>query len=126
MQGLIMKEEEIKEMQNDSSRNLADVLHYLIFHAGNVQLYHELRLSVRDDIGKFSEIISRAQREIPRLIKDENHKKYVSKMRWPNESDIEYVQRCHAKYGRKYIQILLGMAAGTCQRCWAEKEGGGE
>jgi hypothetical protein len=123
---LSLKEDEIKEMQNDSSRNLADVLHYLIFHAGNVQLYHELRLSVGDDVGKFSEIISRAQREIPRLMRDEEHKSYISKMKWPNEGDIECVQKCHAKYGRKYIQVLLGMAAGTCQRCWDEKKGGGE
>ena len=119
-----MKEEEIKELQDDSSRSVADVLHYLIFHARDVQLYHELRISVGDDVGKLSEIISRAQKEILRLKDDENHKDWIPRIKWPSENDIEYVQRHHVKYGRKYIQLLLGMAAGTCQRCWVEKEGG--
>jgi hypothetical protein len=119
-----LKEEEIKEMQNDSSRNLAGVLHYLIFHARDVQLYHELRLSVGDDVGKFSEIISRAQREILRLEEDEDHKKWISKIRRPDENDIRNVQRFHAKYKKRYIQILLGLAAGVCERCLKEKEEG--
>lgn len=116
----------LKELHDEPSKRIASVLHYLIFHAGYVQLYHELRLSVEDDVGKFSELLSRAQREFFRLKEDDEHKKYVLREIWPSEDDIMIVQRHHAKVGKAYLQVLLGMAAGACLRCFEERKGGGE
>jgi len=116
----------LSELHDEASKAVASVLHYLIFHAKNVQLYHELRLSVGDDIGKFSELLSYAQRELYRLKDYEEHKSYVQNMRWPSENDIIAVQKHHAKVGKPYLQVLLGMAGGACRKCLEEKKEGGE
>lgn len=122
-----MKEDEVKMLQDESTLRVARVLHYLIFHVGNVQLYHELRLSIGDDVGKFSELISRAQREFLRLKGEPEHKEYVGDLVWPELEDIKNVQRHHAMHGKAYIQLLLGMAAGACRRCFDERKSlGGE
>lgn len=119
-------ESALSELHDEASKAMASVLHYLIFHAKNVQLYHELRLSVGDDVGKFSELLSYAQRELYRLKDDEEHKSYVQNMRWPSENDIIVVQKHHAKVGKVYLQVLLGMAGGACRKCLEEKMEGGE
>lgn len=116
---------ELNEMHTEATRNIAIIFHYLVHHARNVQFYHELRLSVGDDVGKFSELISRAQREFLRLKDSEEHRERIKEMKWPSEKDIEEAQKLHAKFGKKYIQIMLGIAAGACKWCFKEKEKGG-
>ncbi|MEM4488613.1 MAG: hypothetical protein QXK88_07450 [Desulfurococcaceae archaeon] len=117
----------LSELHDEASKAIASVLHYLIFHAKNVQLYHELRLSVGDDVSKFSELLSYAQREFYKLKDDEEHKSYIRSMRWPSENDVMVVQKHHAKVGKAYLQVLLGMASGACKKCLEEKkEEGGE
>lgn len=120
--------EEVRILQDESSKRIASVLHYLIFHEPrDIQLYHELRLSVGNDTGKFSEILSRAQREFLKLKDDPEHVGYVVKLMWPNPEDIMNIQRHHAKYGKTYIQLLLGIVAGVCPRCIEERHSyGGE
>ncbi|RLG81072.1 MAG: hypothetical protein DRO40_10250 [Thermoprotei archaeon] len=113
----------IEELQDGATQRIASVLHYLIYHARYVQFYHELRLGVGDDVGKLSDLIGRAQREFIRLKEDEEHREYIMKMAWPGREDIMQVQRHHEKYGKKYLQILLGMTAGVCSRCLEEKGG---
>lgn len=116
----------LSELHDDASKAVASALHYLIFHAKNVQLYHELRLSVGDEVGKFSEVLSYALRELYKLKDDEEHKVYIQKIMWPDENQVRTVQRHHAKFGRRYLQVLLGMAGGVCPRCLDEIKGGGE
>lgn len=118
-----LDETTLRSLQDESTRRAASMLHYLTYHAGYVQFYHELRLSVGDDVGKLSDLLSRAQRELVRLKDDDEHKEYVSKMRWPSADDIMTVQRHHAKFGKMYVQLLLGIAAGVCSRCISEKGG---
>lgn len=120
----VMDESALKELHDEPSRRVASVIHYLVFHANYVQLYHELRLSIEDDVGKFSELLSRAQREFIRLKEDNEHKKYIQREAWPSKDDIMAVQRHHARVGKAYLQVLLGMAAGACPRCLEERRGG--
>lgn len=118
----MMDIEKVKILQDESSKRIASILHYLIFHEPrDIQLYHELRLGTGDDIGKFSEIISRVQREFLRLKDDPKHEKYVKGIMWPSIEDIMNAQRYHALYGKTYIQLLLGMAAGVCGKCIEER-----
>ncbi|MEM1674844.1 MAG: hypothetical protein QXI56_08250 [Candidatus Bathyarchaeia archaeon] len=121
----VIDDSTLSELHDEASRAVASVLHYLIFHAKNVQLYHELRLSVGDDVGKFSELLSYAQRELYKLKDDEEHRSYIRNMRWPSENDMMIVQKHHAKVGKTYLQVLLGMASGACRRCLEEKKEGG-
>jgi len=114
----------LKEVQDEATESIAGVFHYLIYHERLAQLYHELRLGVQDDVGKFSVIISRALRELYRLKDDREKGAEVQKLRWPSQKDIEKVQRHHERYGAKYLQILLGIAAGACPKCFEEKGGG--
>ncbi|MCR8453606.1 MAG: hypothetical protein NDP13_01280 [Crenarchaeota archaeon] len=120
----VIDESTLSELHDEASSTIARVLHYLIFHAKNVQLYHELRLSVGNDVGKFSELLSYAQRELYKLKDDEEHGPYVRNIRWPSENDMMVVQKHHAKFGKAYLQVLLGMVSGACKKCREEQKGG--
>ena len=113
-----MSEVAIAEMQSKASLRVADILHYLIYHDKQVGLFHELRLSTTD-IGRFSDVLARANKWIKRLAHEKSDIK-ERRIMWPGKEDIIEVQRLFAKYGEQYIRVLLGLASHFCPLCLDE------
>lgn len=106
----------------EATERVANLLHAVIHHLRNAQLFHRLRIGVRS-LETFSEVIALAGRELSREItKKENQK--LKQLRYPSSDDIKQAQMFFIKYERKYIPALLARAVGFCPVCREElKEG---
>ncbi|MBC7091873.1 MAG: hypothetical protein H5T50_08220 [Nitrososphaeria archaeon] len=102
----------IDYINDESTRRLANLLHFIIYDAKITQIFHRLRLGVKEnDIGSFSEIIAIALKDYYRLKEDANLKEAAS-FSLPNEEDIKKAQNFFLQYGRNYIKVLLARASG--------------
>ena len=104
--------------KDPSVSRVANALHCVIYHHKSVQLFHELRLGAKD-VGKFSEILARALKELHRLI--EAGKEETTWL--PSSDDINRVQNYVSEYKEDFVRYLLARLSGFCPEC-LKREGG--
>ena len=99
-------------INSESTTRLANLLHFIIYDAKIVQIFHRLRLNVKEnDVGSFSEIIAIALKEYYKLKEDPNLKEAAG-FPPPTEEDVRKAQNFFLQYGKPYIRVLLARASG--------------
>ncbi|MEM3871806.1 MAG: hypothetical protein QXE05_04545 [Nitrososphaeria archaeon] len=99
-------------INSESTTRLANLLHFIIYNARITQIFHRLRLNVKEkDVGTFSEIIAIALKDYYRLKEDPNLKEEANFFP-PTEEDIRNAQNFFLQYGKSYIRVLLARASG--------------
>ncbi len=117
---------ERREALDSATEHIAKLLHVIIFHVRLSQLFHRLRVGVRD-VGAFSEAIALAlkdfQRELPKLesdvrrdLGDEALSKFKAWFYGPNGDDVKLAQLAFSE-DRDYLKVLLARASGFCPLC---------
>lgn len=104
-------------LDDDSTRKLASIFHYLIIDQNMAQYYHELRYLKEGDLETFNDIISRAQKDIQRLLNNEEERKRMKNdnVRIPDMNDIAKINKLFKRWGKKYITIILSLATSYCR-----------
>ncbi len=118
-----------KYVDSEPVRNLANAIHFVTHHANNIQVFHTLRVGVKEkDHEKFNGVISIVLDTIRREKGSEDFKKWWEKLsrrgKLPSQDDVREVQRLFSKYGKELIMALLARASAPCDLCFEKLKGG--
>ncbi|MEM2211356.1 MAG: hypothetical protein QXK35_06105 [Nitrososphaerales archaeon] len=111
----------IEYLEKESTLRLGRLLHFIIYHARWTQIFHKLRIGVKD-LMTFSETIALITKEFSRLKNDPELSSYAKEVtkNFPTDEDIKEAQSFYEKYGKEYLQVLLARAGGFCSKCREE------
>jgi len=104
---------------------VTEMLHFLIVHARNAQLFHELRYVRNEE--RFADLLARALKEVHRHkeAKSEEYEEYrkiikdVGKI-FPSSRDLTEVLGYFQRHGKAFVKVLTSGACSFCPACREE------
>lgn len=112
-----------RAVEDDSVERVADVLHYLVVHAGIKQYYYELKF-IRSG-AKLLELIGRALRNLELLRRDKEYEDEIKKLWTPSKEDEATTLKYYNALKTDFIKALSGLVLGSCRFCWEKRKGEG-